>query len=179
MITATATVPAQRMPEPQRTALRVMLLDHVAAASTSPDRARSSMRHLVVPVVASAAVLGAGGAVAYSQLGGSTQVSDQHTARCYSSAIYTAGDNFPGTTIGVPDTAAGQGNVTNAVDVCASLWRAGILQIGASSPIARPTHTVNPVPGLVECVLPDGRAAVFPGAQGLCSHLGLRDALVK
>jgi len=165
------------MPESRRRALRGLMLDQVAA-SASPRRSRRRVV-LAVAVAGGAVVAVLGGGVAYSALSGSGPVTDHGTARCYTVPAYRAGGNhFPGTTVAMADSAAGQGTVTDAVGICAALWRAGILQSGSAGPLRNPAKATYPVPTLVQCVLPDGAAAVFPGATGLCVRLGLQAAQV-
>jgi hypothetical protein len=163
------------MPESRRRALRGFMLDQVAASAPS----RRSRRPVVLAVVVGAVVAVLGGGVAYSALSGSGPVTDHGTARCYTVAAYSAGGNhFPGTTVAMADSAAGHGAVTDAVGVCAALWRAGILQSGSAEPLRNPAKAIYPVPALAQCVLSDGSAAVFPGATGLCARLGLQAAQV-
>jgi hypothetical protein len=168
----------------------------LGAQTLSPDR-RADMRTLLQAAVrearpvrsrriryaltgAGAAVLVAGGgAVAYSSLSSSAPVVDRASARCYSIASYHAGNNFPGTTVSSASAAgqSGQSQVANALDVCTDLWRQGFLQLGVASVTAHPdTAVAHPVPPLAACVLPDGRAAIFPGGPTTCAHLGLAAA---
>jgi hypothetical protein len=164
----------RRLPDRSRAALRTLLVEHVA--TSAPVARGLATKRVVIPIAAGVALVGFGGGIAYSQLGGDAAVTDQHTARCYSVATYVSGDDFPGTTLGVPDSAAGPGSVADALDACSALWRAGILQPGSDTAVVSPSQAQYPVPNLVECVLPDGRAAVFPGNSGLCSELGLQAA---
>jgi len=152
-----------------------MLIDGVSSAVGTSQPSRSRKR-LLIPAAAGVALIGVGGGVAYSALGGNGPVTDRHTARCYTTAAYSSGDDFPGTTIGVPDSASGPGAVADALDACSALWRAGILQPGSRTAIVSPSQAQYPVPSLVECLLPDGRGAVFPGDTGLCAQLGLQAA---
>jgi hypothetical protein len=118
-------------------------------------------------------VLGGGGALAYSAISANS-VSDETSARCYTVTQYSAkGDDFPGTSIAAAGTDDTPGRVMSAVDVCASLWRAGFLQAGVPTPVRHPDQASYPVPALVGCVLADGRAAVFPGTSATCTSLGL------
>jgi hypothetical protein len=160
-------------PAPRRAALRALLVETASASRpAAPYRPRS---RILIGGVAAITLVGGGGAIALSQLG-SSSVSDRQSARCYSEASYSPGDKFPGTTIGQPNSATGSGQVDSAIEVCAALWRAGILQPGVPTAVPRPDKAAYPVPQLVACVLPDGRAAVFPGAPGLCLQMNLAAA---
>lgn len=145
----------RHMPEAAREALRALLIEHVALSAPATSR-RPRKRVLIPAVVGGIALIGVGGGAAYGAIAGSGPVTDQHTARCYTTASYSSNVEFPGTTVGVPDSASEPGAVTNALDACRTLWRAGILQPGARTAIVRPAQAQYPVPGLVECVLPDG-----------------------
>lgn len=172
-------LPARPLPAAHRVALRRELLATVRT-SASPHRYRRR-RVYAATGLAVAVVAGGGGAVAYSQLG-SAPVTDHSSARCYTQAHYQPGHDFPGTTIAVPDYSSSDGKITRANGVqdalssCADLFRQGFLQVGSSHvpAIDHPGPAMDlSVPALVECVLPDGTAAVFPGSTELCAHLGL------
>ena len=165
---------SQAMPESRRRALRGVLLDQVCG-EVRPTR--SARRAVVLPVAIGSAILVLGGGVAYSALTGSSSVTEHGTARCYTTATYQPGaKRFPGTTVAMADSAAAGGAVNDAAGICAELWRAGILQAGAPGPSRNPSAASYPVPQLVQCVLPNGSAAVFPGGTGLCARFGLSAA---
>lgn len=128
--------------------------------------------------VAGAALVATGGAVAYSVMS-STPVTNKSDARCYTEAKYVKGDNFPGTTIAQASSAGHVGQVDSALDTCRDLWRQGFLELG-NPRVNGDTDTTlhHPVPPLVACVMPDGRAAVFPGSV-TCSSLGLVPPTVR
>jgi hypothetical protein len=132
------------------------------------------IRPVVAVSAGIAALIGAGSAVAYSQLAPTAPITDKHSARCYSVASYVSGDDFPGTTIAQPDSSTKAGEVGDAVDACTALWRAGILQLGVRTAVVHPGKNQYALPPLVGCVLPDGRAAVFPAPAGSCIKLGLQ-----
>ena len=142
--------------------------DQSRAASRRCWRPR---RMVVVIAVAGLVVAGGGVATAVAGLG---SVTDRSTARCYSEISSDFSDDFPGTTVGTVDGADGSDGVVVApLSVCAAVWeQTGVLQ-GAAPQDARPPH---PVPHLVGCVLPDGRAAVYPGPDDTCERLGLETA---
>jgi hypothetical protein len=166
-------LPQQQYPTARARAMQQLLAETVTSGSREL-RGRRRLSLLVAGAL-TIGVAGTGTAIAYGRLG-SAPVTDQHSARCYTVAKYTAGENFPGTTITEADSATTAGRVASAIDVCASLWRAGLLQAGVAAPVRSPSQAVNPVPGLVACTLRDGRAAVFPGPAGTCQTLGLADA---
>ena len=122
--------------------------------------------------VAAIAVLGSGAGFAYSQIL-DAPVTDHSQARCYSSANYVSGDDFPGTTVAAADTGSAVGRVDSAIDACGAVWRAGILRHGVDG-VTRVggSQAVYPVPQLFGCVMPNGQAAVFPG-DGTCGEVGL------
>jgi hypothetical protein len=115
-------------------------------------------------VAVAAATTGAG--VAYVALQ-PEQAKDATTVRCF-------------TSVGLKDTDVGTStnyrpDDQDAVDVCATLWRAGILHLGA----AQPSQVAGPslgqqitAPPLVGCVFKGG-AAVFPGDTTVCTRLHL------
>jgi hypothetical protein len=127
------------------------------------------------------AIVAGGGAVAYSQLG-SAPVTDHGQARCYAEAHYTPGTSFPGTTIATGTYVSRDGTITPSRGIrdakadCAAMFRQGFLRVDSTRIPAIPDpgpSAGRPVPPLVECVLPDGTAAVFPGTGELCARLGL------
>jgi hypothetical protein len=123
-------------------------------------------------VVALIVATGGGTAAAYAYLH-PRAVTDKGSARCYSEPVYVRGANFPGTTIASAAGGGSAGTEEDALDTCASLWQVGALRSGAprgTPPIAGATYSV---PALVGCTLPDGVAAVFPGAADTCNQLGL------
>jgi hypothetical protein len=155
-------------PEHRRDAVREML---TLAAANAPRR-RSKRARLVVTAAASLVLVAGGSVVAYSQIS-SAPVTDNDSARCYTSAVqYRPGDEFPGTTV----VRADGSEVASALSVCTDLWRQGFLKLGDPEPV-RDTNPLieHAVPVLVVCTLPDGRAAVFPGPVS-CADLGLAAA---
>lgn len=168
------------LPAAHRVALRRELAD-IASGRRRPDRRRGG-RRVYLATGLSAAVLATGGWVVYSRLG-SAPVTDHSTARCYTRAEYSPGAHFPGTGVSMADHTAADGHevkgqVRDALGLCADLFAQGFLQVGSTHipVIANPGPGANrPIPPLVECVLPDGTAAVFPGTGNLCARLGLAD----
>src|SRR5476649_1934313 len=129
--------PPRQLAPPRVAALRAELELFVGREDPSPPwwRRRRNVTGGLVAVLIVAT--GGGTAAAYAYLH-ARPVTDERTARCYTVAVYTPGSDFPGTTVA---RASGEGNVPliqDAVDVCASLWRAGQLQLGAPGVIGRP-----------------------------------------
>ena len=164
--------PARMLPEHRRAAMRHQLMAVVAGS-----------RHRRRPLlIAASAVLVAAGtsAGAYAYVQHSQPVTDKNDARCYTVASLSAGPESY-TTI-AQATMAGSprpAQVNNAISVCATLWRQGILHPGPQG--ARGRATAGPagssqVPPLVACVLPGGTAAVFPGPPSTCATLSLPNA---
>jgi len=141
---------------------------------SAPQRRPRRRLRITLASAGTAIVLGGGGAIAYSAIA-TNSVTDESSARCYSVASYSSkgGDDFPGTSISAVDAGDAPGRVTSAIDVCASLWRAGFLQAGVTGQVRNPTQATYPVPALVGCVMANGQAAVFPGTAAICSQFGL------
>jgi hypothetical protein len=121
-------------------------------------------------------VAGGGTALAWAYLH-PRAVTDKTQARCYSDDTYTPDRTFNGSTVATADSPTLIGRVQNALDSCAALWQAGVLQPGALRAIADPTPSSYPVPALVGCTLPNGIAAVFPGTASTCDRVGLAPQL--
>ncbi|MFG2040289.1 hypothetical protein [Dactylosporangium sp. NPDC048998] len=163
-------LPAPRDLPPHRRDARVALLElHV----TTPRRlvpARLRRPRLLVAAGLGAALLLSSGAIAYRQWAPAA-VRDQ--VRCYTVDSLRGGDDFFGTTAGQAQPANGPAlPPPSPVEVCAGLWRAGVLRPGVKQ-VSGPPGGEYPVPPLVACALPDGVAAVFPGDERTCLRLGL------
>ena len=128
----------------------VDLLDDRMARHTRGQRLR---RRAVAITAAAAVVVGAGG---FAWVTVANQTLQTRSAYCYSAA--DTGSRY--TQVGIPDQMTGPDGVTrqlatpsdriaNALDMCASAWRAGVL--GPKT-----------VPTLVACVRTDNVPAVFP-----------------
>ncbi|PJJ63719.1 hypothetical protein [Compostimonas suwonensis] len=77
---------------------------------------------------------------------------------------------------GIRDEPGGD-RVANALDMCGTLWKAGILG-GDGTPVSSTPTMDFPLPNLTLCVRPDNTLAVFPTDPGtdtatFCSALGL------
>ena len=107
------------------------------------------------------------GAFAYAAY---ESVTDRTQARCYTVASL-ASDRY--VAIAEASDSISRAEVRNALDVCAALYRQGILQIGHRVDYSVHSRARYPVPPLTACTLPGGVAAVFPGSSGTCAKLGI------
>jgi hypothetical protein len=141
------------------------------AGSAPLGRARKRVA-ITAGVAVGLTALGTGAAAAVDKLQ-ARPVTNTQTARCYSEAVLGHGGDFPGTSISQAGTTRGPAQVRDALDVCASLWAAGILQAGNPSVVNHPPAGPHAVPSLVACTMRDGSAAIFPGSPEVCARLGL------
>ncbi len=161
-----ATLPARRR-GPAREQLETVV-------RSSPQH-RTWRRPVVLAGASGALVVCTGmAAIAYVK---SEPVTNKTDARCYTIASLDNGNDY--TTIaqaarpGAPD-----GRVTDALAVCATLYRQGYLRPGIPGMVPQPNTTItHKVPRLIACTMPDGKAAIFPGRPGTCAKLGLPKAL--
>ena len=163
------------LPEERMAARRALLEEHVRRTAGRWPRRRVVARWAVIGVGASA-LLVVGTAGAYVAFKPAT-VPIADGTRCYSRASLEGGDRgFWGTTAAQAFPAGGgERAAVGAVEVCASLWRQGVLrlntkQVGFEDTANGVDHTVPP---LVACTLDNGMAAVFPGDEQTCARLGL------
>ncbi|MDX2565293.1 hypothetical protein PV371_37555 [Streptomyces sp. TX20-6-3] len=153
------------------------------AASAPPRRSRRRLVYLALPTTLVAL---AGGAVAATTLMGSSPASEANSVRCYSAATLNAPYNGMVTTETTPATTRENisATVTAALNSCAGLWEASLIQPGKlgtptvepGGPLTIPSAAPGQgkVPHLTACVLDSGQAAVFPGKdRNLCQNLGL------
>jgi hypothetical protein len=157
--------PSRSLPTARRYAARRQLEELVSRRGLFRRRRRIVTGLVVVAIV--------GSGVAGITLLRSSPITDRSTARCYTVDSVGTGEDFVGTTIvasGIPGSPA---QVDNAIAVCADFWRQGFLVAGKTGIQRRPASQSNPVPPLIACTLPDGRAAIFPGDQDTCAQLGL------
>jgi hypothetical protein len=163
-------LPAVRELSEQR---RGQLFQAITAERGSEPFGRARKRIVITAGVAvGLTALGTGAAAAVDKLQ-ARPVTNTHTARCYSEAVLGHGGDFPGTSISQAGTSRGPAQVRDALDVCASLWTAGILQVGNPSVVSHPTGGPHIAPSLVACTMHDGTAAIFPGPPDTCANLGL------
>ncbi len=162
--------PLRTLPARRRQAARAQL----EAVITGSGRRRLSRPAPLAAIVTGAVLIGSGtAAIAYQQF---KPVTNTSQARCYTVASL-AGDHYTTIAAATPVGSKSPARVRDALPVCADLWRQGFLKLGAPG-IGRPQDTLahHPVPRLVECTMPDGTAAVFPGGAGTCEKLGLARA---
>lgn len=145
------------------------------ARSASPSwfSARGGARGLrpVAITAAVAVIVLATGAFALARY---ELVSDKTQARCYTVAS-VSDDRY--VAIAEASSTITRAQVRNALDVCAALYRQGILRLGRRVDYQVHAGDRFPVPSLVACTLPGGIAAVFPGTRGTCAHLNLPVAI--
>ncbi|MFE9500765.1 hypothetical protein [Streptomyces collinus] len=160
-------------------------IQHQQRTPAVPAPPRHSRRRLVFAVPTTLIAL-AGGAIAATTLIGSSPASETNSVRCYSAAALSAQysrTSVAETTSGT-STADISATVAAALNACAGLWEASLVQSGkAGTPTVQPGEplTIPPatpgqgkVPHLRACVLESGEAAVFPGTdRNLCQNLGL------
>jgi hypothetical protein len=157
--------PTRRLPTARRYAARRQLELYLS-------RPRWRRRPLVLGVVIAILVGGSAGAVGLLR---SAHVTNRQSARCYVVPELGQGESFNGTTVGAPGRPGSKVQADHAIEACQALWRGGFFVPGKYG-IQRPDKTkvtVRPVPPLIACILPDGRAAIFPGDATTCGKLGL------
>jgi len=151
------------LPDRRRKAARLQLEQIVAGSAKRRRRAKPA-----AIVAGTAAIVLATGAAAIAAAV-YKPVTDRATARCFTVAD-TSGF---ATEIAVPGKPGTKGAVQNARDICAALYRQGLLTRGAQQINPRPGNRNHPVPALQVCTWTDGTAAVFPGPRGTCAKLNL------
>lgn len=156
------------LPTHRAAAIRA-LLERQVAVQPRPDRSRRLM-----PAAACAVLLLAACASVVAGDHASAPVTNTARAGCYTSAspAPARGYGLLGTTVSLTNPDGTPGHVTDALDVCAVLWRQGLLTLGKAGLGSR-IGSNHPVPPLVACVMPNGVAAVFPGRPRTCANLGL------
>ncbi len=160
------------LPARRRAAARRQLEELVARSATSARRRRRTRPPAVIATVTAAIVLGTGAAAAVVVL---RPVTNHMSVRCFSAprkspAYYT--------TVAEPARVSTPAGIGHARQVCAALFREGILKLGAKvTPPSRPAVR-HRAPRLVVCVWQDGTAAVIPGRvpSETCAKLGLQAA---
>jgi hypothetical protein len=169
------TMPVRTLPGHRAAAMQQQL----AAEVTRGHRPRK-------PLLIAAGVLGvmvAASAGGYAYVQNSAPVTDKSEASCYTVASLSAGsESFTGIAQATVVGSLRPAQVNDALGVCATLWRQGLLRTGpqgaaAGAGRAKPDQGgTHPVPPLVACVLPNGTAAIFPGTRATCAALGLPNA---
>jgi hypothetical protein len=152
------------LPERRRKAARRQL-EQIVARSAKPGR---RVTPAAIAAGTAAIVLATGAAAIAAAV--YQPVTNKTEARCFTVADKSgfataiAGAGKPGTK---------GGTVENAREMCAALYRQGLLTRGAQRINRRPPKGVHLVPKLQVCTWPDGTAAVFPGPHGICAKLDL------
>lgn len=152
--------------------VRAAVLREIGAASAIGRRRRT--RHAVVIGGVLVGVLGlTGGTLAVLQ---ASRAEIDGSVRCFAAGTTTA----EYTTVieaRIEGTAADAEFAERALDVCAAVWRVGILRDGEVTSPADPSRVDHPVPNLVACRLRDGVVGVFPADRAAdadsCLPLGL------
>jgi hypothetical protein len=162
---------AAGLPRPHAAAVRVLLEDLVA------DEPWPRRRRQLMPTVTGAAALLLLAACASAVTGDhatTAPVTNTSRARCYTSVrpAFTGAYGLIGTTVTLTKLDGKSERVTDALGICAVLWRQGLLRPGEPG-LGPRIGSHHPVPSLVACVLPDGVAAVFPGRPHTCARLSL------
>jgi hypothetical protein len=164
-------LPPERPMNTNRAEARQATIEQYATPAATSTRRRIG-RFAVIAATAASTLLIGGVATAYVAFRPATTPVEDGT-RCYSVASLEGGDtDFLGTTVATATNADGTRSASRAVEMCAAVWRAGILKEGVK---VKPGTEVasTTVPALEACVLENGMAAVFPGAPGTCRNLGL------
>lgn len=174
------TIQLPRLPDQQyRTAHRAVTRELLLRTVSQPEPARPRRRRTVMLIAAVIALLLAstGAAVAFHVF---SSVKDKHDPRCYTMISREFGKTFPGATLVhlQPEPVSGDQPVDQPIAACADLWRQGVFRLDDPH-VYPPGDKQYPVPHLVECVLRNGSAAVFPGPEGTCQDLGLPSAKLE
>ena len=137
----------------------------------STARRQRRRRYAIAGLTAGVVIAAGGGTAAAFVL--FSKASDTTTGYCYATASLDESS-----TNRTEFAAAGTDDSPNdaaavSVDVCAAYWRSGVFAGGTVDANQPPTGGAWPVPPLIACVLPSGKAAVFPGDTTTCRTLGL------
>ena len=137
----------------------------------STGRRRHRRRFAVAGLTAGIVIAAGGGSAAAIGLFG--EAADTTTGYCYATAnLDESGSNRTEfATAGIDQRLDAAAAVS--VDVCAAYWRSGVFTGGTVDSNRPPAGGSWPVPPLIACVLPSGKAAVFPGDPTTCHSLGL------
>ncbi len=162
--------PERDLPADRAQVRRTMLEEYVRTHSEGTTVSRHGNRWMIGLLAAVLVVVT--GAATYRALA-PAKITDQ--VRCYTVASLRGGDDsFFGTTAAQATAADGTKHESPPIEVCALLWRAGVLQEGRKQVTGPgPSAGTYPVPPLVACTLDNGIAAVFPGGDRTCTELGL------
>ncbi|HEU4540830.1 MAG TPA: hypothetical protein VFR23_06845 [Jiangellaceae bacterium] len=157
--------------EPARQAAMRELIEFAVAN----EKHRSARVRVPIAAGLGAAVALAGGTAAAIVLT-REPVTDSSLVHCLARAELDAQGNYPGTAVAATASQGGPVSVEDARAACEEAWRQGILdpsaEIGAPLPDPDPARRAAVPAELSVCVMPDGSAAVVPGAAA-CGELDL------
>lgn len=166
--------------EPLDTATRHQHADYfrtlespVAAAPAERPKVRKPRVSLIVGLIAGAIVAAGGGTAAAFAL--FAPATDTATGYCFSSESLDESMTNRIEFAAAGSAARPEDASAVAVEVCAVYWRSGVFGGGSADPVQLPVGGTSPVPPLAACVLPSGKAGVFPGGDSACEALGLVD----
>jgi hypothetical protein len=174
-------IPRSQRFSAERSAAIEALLANVAQEGTPENRHFQNTKGKRILISGVAVALAATGGAIVMQL----PVTDKSSIDCFARAELH-GSWFPGTTVvlgegtpvGEPSTSRNPIPIEDALAACRVVWAQHVLDPGApdgrTHPSLRDRSSSYPVPDpLTVCVLSDGRAAVIPGDENVCSSLGL------
>jgi len=130
------------------------------------------VRHPAVIAAVMAAIVVGTGAAAVVVFG---PVTNHATVRCFTAPRLSGGYDL---TVAAPAGPSAPGRIRHARQVCAAMFREGIVKLGAKVRMPSRGAVRDRAPRLVVCVWGDGTAAVVPGraARETCEKLGLQAA---
>ncbi|MDQ1058476.1 hypothetical protein QFZ23_002377 [Arthrobacter globiformis] len=171
-------IPRSQRFSAERSAAIEALLANVAQEGTPENRHFQNTKGKRILISGVAVALAATGGAIVMQL----PVTDKSSIDCFARAELH-GNRFPGTTVtvGIPSTAERRDRrviIEDALSVCRDMWAQHVLDPndpdGSAHPSLHDRSFSYPIPDpLTVCVLNDGRAAVIPGDENVCSSLGL------
>ena len=102
----------------------------------------------------------------------SQQVTNKDGVYCFATAERGANGEFDMSGATMYDPEAGGGRVENALELCRTMWRQGVLNKD-HDPLAASSSPGQVTQHLQVGVMSDGTAAVVPGRPGVCQVVGL------
>ncbi|MDQ0680559.1 hypothetical protein QFZ30_003941 [Arthrobacter pascens] len=174
-------IPRSQRFSAERSAAIEALLANVAQDGTPENRHFQNTKGKRILLSGVAVALVATGGAVVMQL----PVTDKSSILCFARAELN-GNQFPGTTVtlgegtrvGEPSTQRNPIPIEDALVACRDIWAQHVLDPNTPNGSAHPSlHDRSfsyPIPDpLTVCVLSDGRAAVIPGDDKVCTSLGL------
>lgn len=174
-------IPRSQRFSAERSAAIEALLTNVAQDGTPENRHFQNTKGKRILLSGAAVALVVTGGAVVMQL----PVTDKSAILCFARAELH-GNQFPGTTVvlgegtrvGEPSTQSNPIPIEDALAACRDVWAQHLLDPDAPNGSAHPSRYdrsfSHPIPNpLTVCVLNDGRAAVIPGDEKVCSSLGL------